>query len=408
MGRPRGSRTSAHWKRESRGEAGIIPQHLVVRTHITRGVVLSVTAVIVLGACPHAGRAAQDVAPPAAPLPLLPAVTAWESRLPDLPAAPAAQDAERVYVPLADGSLLALDRATGGQAWTASSLGRSTPLVGRDRIHAAAAGALVTLDAATGRALWRASVAGLAETGLPGVVAPGGTIVVRTARGLLALRDADGNSLWEHALARAGDTAALVPGRDAVYVTDAAGVAAIGLDDGRVRWRRDLPGTAGTPALVGDRLLVGTADKEIVALRAASGDPTWRWRLGGAFVGAAERDGVVYVAALDALLRALRRVGGNQVWRLELDTRPTAPPVVHGDVVVQAGNDPVLSAVDVRTGMVVARHTEDGDLLGPPLVAPGADVPLVLLFQDGRVVGLKAEARTEPEPAATPTPPDSR
>jgi len=280
--------------------------------------------------------------------------------------------------------------------WLVPSLGRSTPFVGHDRVHVPTVGSLVTLDAATGRELWRAPVDGLAGTvAPPGTVAPG-TVVLRTSRGLLALRDEDGSVLWEHFVPGTGETDRVTPGIDVVFLSDATGVAAIDLADGSLRWRRDVRGTTGTPALLGDRLLVGTTDKDLLAFRAASGDLAWRWRLGGFFVGAAARDDVVYVSALDALLRALRREGGNQIWRLELATRPTAPPVVHGDLLVQAGHDPVLVAIDRLSGVVMARHQEDGDLQGPPLIASDGDVAVVLVFRDGRVVGLTAEDKTAP------------
>jgi outer membrane protein assembly factor BamB len=363
----------------------------VVRSHLANVVALSVTALIVWGACPHATRAAQDAASAVQPRGLLPATVAWETRLEPLPAAPAAHDGTRVYVPRDDGALVALDRASGALAWTVPALGRSTPLVGAGRVYVLAGGALVALDGASGRQLWRVPVEGLPDVApAPGAVTPA-AVVLLTGRRLVAFRTEDGSVLWEFPLPDAAAMGTVTPGADAVFVTHATGVAAIGLAGGTLHWQRTLPGVAGTPALIGDRLLVGTADRDVVALRASSGDVAWRWHLGGVFVGAAARDDLVYVSALDALLRALRLDGGNQVWKVELQTRPVAPPVVRGPVVAQAGNDPVLTTFDARTGTAVARHVENGDLLGPPLFAPSeADVGIVLLFRDGRVVGLGA------------------
>jgi len=368
--------------------------------------VLFATVVIVWGACPHATSAAQDAASPAQRPALLPATLAWETRLEPLPVAPAAHDEARVYVPLEDGALVALDRATGVQVWRMPATGSSTPLVEAGRVFVPGAGSLAALEGATGRHLWRVRVEGLEETASAAVA--GSTIVVLTDRGLAALRVEDGGLLWAWALPDAASTGTVTAGAGAVFVTHPAGVAAIDLGDGTLRWQRSLAGVAGTPKLAGDRLLVGTADRSLAALSTASGDLAWRWRLGGAFVGAAVRDEVVYVVALDALLRAVRLDGGNQVWRRELPTRPVAPPVVRGGTIVLAGNDPVLATFDAGTGMPVARHVEPGDLLGPPLVAPedgaagpaGANdgVTIVLLFRDGRLVGLTREAPAEPTP----------
>lgn len=408
MGRPRGSRTSRHSERESRGEAGIIPQHIALtRSRLTNPVARFAVVGIVLGGCPHTIRAAQD-APRAAPPPLLPAVSAWETRLPALPAAPASLDDARIYVPLEDGTLVALDRATGAQVWASEGMGRSTPLVHAGTVYVPSSGGIVALDGATGRQRW--AVTDLSAAAVPSAAIAGDDLLVLTDRGLSAVRAGDGRVRWARPLPAEAGSGLVIAGLDAAFVLHAAGVTALELSDGAVRWQRALPAVAGAPTVVGDRLLVGTTDKDLVALEADTGALDWRWRLGGVLVGATGRDGIVYVAALDTLLRALRLDGGNQIWKRELQTRPVAPPAIRDETVVLAGNDPVLAAFDARSGAPTGRHVEEGDLLGSPLIAPGgttgdAGVTIVLLFRDGRVVGLKAEEKPEKTPERVPVQP---
>lgn len=97
---------------------------------------------------------------------------------------------------------------------------------------------------------------------------------------------------------------------DVVVLRAANGTAvAHGLDDGRVRWRADgLPGAVSSTAVVGDHLLLGTADGQVVEVD-ADGAELRRVEVGqGAVTGIGLVD-VTLVVGVDGVLRGFRTDG---------------------------------------------------------------------------------------------------
>ena len=97
---------------------------------------------------------------------------------------------------------------------------------------------------------------------------------------------------------------------DVVVLRAADGtVVAHGLVDGRVRWRvDDLPGAVSSTAVVGDHLLLGTADGQVVEVD-ADGAAVRRVAVGqGAVTGIGLVDGTL-VVGVDGVLRGFRTDG---------------------------------------------------------------------------------------------------
>src|SRR5689334_6214266 len=82
------------------------------------------------------------------------------------------------------------------------------------------------------------------------------------------------------------------------------GLVRLELSDGTVRWDRMLPGMLRSPVAAHGRVFVGSTSNAFYAVDQDSGGVAWSYKVGGDVVGAAVDRDVVYVAALDNVLRA--------------------------------------------------------------------------------------------------------
>jgi outer membrane protein assembly factor BamB len=344
---------------------------------------------------------------PLPPPPLLPFEQAWLASLPAPPAAGGAIDADRIYVPLQDGQLVALDRKTGSVLWTQEVGSALAPIVRGDLLLVTEGTMVRALETASGEPRWAAEMR--REAMAPGPRLAGDVLVVpMTPDEVLGFRVSDGTMLWRHELGGTAGQIALSVGASAVYVsTPDSRVVAIALDDGRTLWEQKFPGTLSEPAAGRDRVFVGSTDNFLYALNDRSGAFEWKWRAGGDVIGAAVDADVVYIASLDNILRALNRGNGNQRWKKETGTRPVMPPrVVSGSVLV-VGVLPALSAFSVKTGMPMGTYLAPGLLAGQPLIDPVLrpfEVAGVIVTLDGRVVGLRPTGMLFREAPAVPLP----
>ena len=121
--------------------------------------------------------------------------------LPARPAAPAAHDRARAYVPLASKTLVALDWQTGDTVWSVPLAGTTAPLPADGVIYVGAGDALHALDGATGARRWSGGAAGtilrLARTG-------GGQIVAAGAGFVQTFDEKTGKEIWSGALRQHG------------------------------------------------------------------------------------------------------------------------------------------------------------------------------------------------------------
>jgi outer membrane protein assembly factor BamB len=326
-------------------------------------------------------------------LPLLPAEEVWQVILPALPAAGGAMDALRTYVPLVSGEIVALDRPTGSTLWRAAGATALPPVAEGETVYVAAADGLYALAAGTGTIRWMAPAEPAAAAP---ILASGVLLAPQRPGGVLAIGQADGQPLWRQPLDGTA-VVAVTAAAQTIFVAGAdARVTALAAADGRVIWQRVLDGAPATLTAARDRLFVGTTDHRLYALDPRSGRTRWDWSLAGAVVGAVADDHRVYVATLDTLFRSFNRGNGHQRWRQALPTRPLAPPRLLGSELVITGVDPALSTFRADTGAPLATYTTPDAVLvqGWPLLDPDAapaDVHLVVVLRDGRVVGLRRE-----------------
>jgi outer membrane protein assembly factor BamB len=321
------------------------------------------------------------------------------------PAATGVMDDERVYVPVQGGGLRAFARETGEPIWNAVVETNWPPVAGGMYLFIGSPGRVVAVDAATGDQQWARPLS--ADCSAPLLLA-GDTIVAATESGeVLALRIEDGGVLWTRQLgSRTRHTLGRLAAPDAVVlVLDDDRIIVLEAKSGAVVWERSLPGTLSAPATSRDRVFVGSTNNFLYALDADSGDEAWRWRTGGDVVGAAAAGDRVYFVSLDNILRGVNRGNGNQQWKAQIPTRPSAPPIAIGDVVMMVGVAPRLDGFVGKTGAVLGSYTETSDLVGAPAIDENLQpfrVAMTVFTRDGRITALHPTRMLMPDPPLVP------
>ena len=383
------------------------------------GVLATSGLVITWGACPEARQGVavtaekrreaivrmwRDAEP--APAPLLPTEQAWVLTLPIVPSAPGAMDQDRIYIPLRQNLLVALNRETGLLEWARTVDVASPVVVGHASLFVVSGGLIRALDAATGDDLWSVPID--AAVTAPLVWDSGWLIAIVDPGEVLAYRASDGVLMWRRAVGAPSPNRAVPGGENALYFTLADGrVVALGLERGEPLWEQTLPGTLSEPAVARDRVFVGSTDNFFYALDADDGALAWKWRNGGDVIGAAADGDVVYFASLDNMIRAVNRGNGNQRWQRSTGTRPVFPPRALSGIVLLPGLMPAVTVFVGKTGAVMGTHAA-GNLVGAPLVDPILKpfrVALVTITREGVVEALRPAGVMFREAALTPLSP---
>jgi outer membrane protein assembly factor BamB len=192
-----------------------------------------------------------------------------------------------LYISVMDGSVVALDAASGSERWQATTGGycHSSPVIADDTLIVGSADAHVyAFDATTGVPRWRFPTKGPVYAS------------AAVARGVAAIASGDGS----------------------VY--------GISVDDGTLRWRFPLPpgpsAFAQSPAATdGERFFIGAWDRHVYALDVATGREVWRYLAtpsgfyySAAIAAPAVADGRLFIPSNDNVLHALDPVTGTPLW----------------------------------------------------------------------------------------------
>lgn len=253
-----------------------------------------------------------------------------------------------------------------------------------------------------------------------------------------------------------------LPGQIVMSPAIVDGVAYAGAVDGRFRaidlrrgaeiWAADLSVAWSSPSVTGDLVVVGTEDRELVAIHRSNGEQEWRIPIGGFVAGsptiAADRlyvttsstqsrghpvagatgnvvaldlatgavawqedlpgpstrsiavDGSILVAPTDVgIAEAFDTATGHELWRFSTGAF-TDTPVIAGDMVFLAGLDPEgtdgrLWAVDLKSGKEVWHHTRPSH---QTIIAPAVDGAAGIVYAgtvDGDVIARRADDGSE-------------
>ena len=297
--------------------------------------------------------------------------------LPAAPIYPPVLAGTRIFVAHRPGTVAAYAAADGRELWRADLRPDAPIAVDGERVFVSAGEAIHALAAADGAVLWRVPSGSVSVR----PVAREGWVVVAAEGTLLALRAADGSSVWKHDVKYVRQPPAVL-GNSLIVGTADGFIRAHDLRTGEETWTRQIGGVPAEPLVFGDRVYVGADDRRFYCLDALTGEFVWSpFRVGASMPMRAVADSErVYVVALDNLVRAFDLRNGALKWQKGVPFRPFDGPVLAGSSVVIAGPVP-----DVRRMQLGA-----GEPL-PPLTFPErlAAAPAVDQTAEGlRIVGL--------------------
>jgi len=288
---------------------------------------------------------------------------------PPVNGAPPVSDADRIYVALRTGHVVARALASGAELWNRELATNRAIAVDGGLVFVAGDAALHALRGTDGAVVWEHATAALSAP----LLAQGGWLIIATGRTITAMRGADGTVVWQRELGTVVHRPAIDGNRLFVPMDDGR-LVALDLENGTSVWERMLDGAPGEPLATSDRIYVGAADRRFYSLKADNGDFDWSWRVGATVLGPPATDGArVFFVALDNVVRGLDRYSGVQAWQHAIRSRPAAPPaVVQGIVLIASATSPEITAWTAE-----GKPAGTVPLASPPVVAPdlaGGDV----------------------------------
>lgn len=333
-----------------------------------------------------------------------------------------------LYIGASDGTLAALDAATGAPRWRFQAEGAiaSTPAVDDQAVYVASRdGLLRALDVRSGRERWRHRFGAALgpddywDYFLSSPVLVDGTLYIGVGDGhVVALATADGRVKWRTDVgARVRSTLAAQAGT-LVFGTMDGHVRALRARDGAALWSfatdgaahafadqgNDTTSVVASPTIVGsgaDALVaVGGRDGMLYALDLVSG--RLRWRLthdGSSWILATATDGrTLFVASGSAaIVQAVDAATGTERWRAKTRSAVFASLALAGDTLLASDFTGTLVALDAATGQRRWEFPLGGRALSTPLVAGG----VVYAASDA---GLLRALEIAPKATAMPAP----
>lgn len=235
-----------------------------------------------------------------------------------------------IYVGSGDGSMHAVNAASGQRVWRSAAEGkiRTDALLDGPRvIFGSLEGTVYAVDRQTGREVWKKNTRG-PVTSSPIIV--DGKLIVGNRNGLLAaLNPATGEVVWRMLFWGSSVESDAVPGDGSLFYigsSDLRRVSLIDAKDGRVLWRTDIFGWAWPRPALSDKLVFASA---------IGGNPYQMRHLGS--------------------LTAMDRTTGKVVWRWPMPETPgswtngfAASPVIGDHTLVVGGLDGTLYAFPVE------------------------------------------------------------
>jgi outer membrane protein assembly factor BamB len=244
----------------------------------------------------------------------------------------------RVFVKDIDGRLAAVDALTGSELWRSDqAIYSSDPTVDGDSVYIGAAdGTLVALDAASGAVRWTAAVSTSgAEVHSPAYAA--GRVYASEAGGDFVAVDASNAAIAWRMPTGSTSTGTSVVADGVAYVGSYDGIggslSAFDSATGRLVWNVAEPLWA--PA-VSNGVAYAGGEGVLVALSASTGSELWRFELGGLVRAPTVADGIVYVPAEgEHRVYALEAASGRVLWTFDVDSQPVCCVVpAHGSAFV--------------------------------------------------------------------------
>jgi outer membrane assembly lipoprotein YfgL len=303
-----------------------------------------------------------------------------------------------------DGTVLALDAATGRELWRANAGAQLTAGVGSDGRFAAVVtrdNILVTFE--NGKELWRQRLSARVSTAP--LVGGERVFVMGVDRAIAAFDALDGTRLWS--LARPGDALTLLNTGVLTGVQDTLvagqGPRMIGIDPtrGTLRWEialasprgvnevERLADLVGPPVRFGTTVCARSFQAGIGCADAGLGKVIWSRSVGGthAIGGNSER---IYGADAAGRIVARRADNGDTVWASEkLQFRGLSAPASVGKTVAFGDFEGIVHFLDEDSGDTLLRLSTDGSpVVGAPAVV---DDTLLVITRNGGLFAFRGQ-----------------
>jgi outer membrane protein assembly factor BamB len=372
--------------------------------NIARAAIILVVSTALLSAC-SGGANRPKPAELGTNTALLGVRQAWTSRVGEVPmgAAPAVVG-NTVVVASVDGTVAALDAATGRDQWRGNAGGTLATGAGSDGKLAAVitqANEVVMLDG--GKEIWRAKLPAQAFTAP--FVAGGRAFVLAADRSVTAFDGSTGRKLWVQQ--RPGEPLVLKQPGTLLAVGDTlvAGLSGrlVGLNpnNGSVRWEAPIASPRGTNEVerlvdlvgrtsrVGDTVCARAFQASVGCVNAARGTLLWSKPANGS-EGLHGDDRLVFGTESDGKIVAWRRADGERAWTSErLQYRTLSAPLVVGRSVVVGENTGTVHLLSREDGSPLNRlSTDTSGVAAAPVLA--GDI-LVVVTRNGGVYGFAPE-----------------
>jgi outer membrane protein assembly factor BamB len=259
-----------------------------------------------------------------------------------------AADNGRLYAATGFGNVAALDPASGRKLWE-KNLGvpvRASPTAAEDKVFVVTTeGSVFALSGADGNELW--NFRGLPEkTSIisnPSPALDSGILVVPYPSGeLVALRAADGASLWTESLSRTRSASSLASLGDAarpaidngtVFAVGHAGrMIATQSRTGERLWSLSIPGTQ-APWVAGETVFVVDTSGQLLAITRRDGKVEWTAKLPGAttWSGPTLAGGVLWIVSNKGQLLGVEATTGRIASQQDLGAPVYIAPIVAGN-----------------------------------------------------------------------------
>ncbi len=242
-------------------------------------------------------------------------------------------DSTTVYFGGQDGVIYALDRFSGSKRWSAG-LGyhvfcNTAVLADTLIVTGNSMGKVCALDVRSGEPVWDDEIGGIVLG--PAVV--DSMAIFSTEGGDIAVFDSAGNLLWSKDYSSQASPPSADP--TGVYVCFSNGaVRKFSLDDGHLIWETDIVSSTSRcvlarPVIVGNAVLAGTNDGQLVSLAASDGTVLWRQNFDNWLqLPPAVGQELVYIACDDQRLHIVDLETGEKVDSLEMDGYSGTAPLL--------------------------------------------------------------------------------
>jgi outer membrane protein assembly factor BamB len=206
---------------------------------------------------------------------------------------------------------------------------------------------LAAYDLERGSQLWLTNITTNVEPALGA-----GHVFIATDDALTALSLRTGQAVWTQPFDNELAAAPVVAGDRLVLATAEGDVIALRAADGVELWRRTLERAASSrPAWTATRLFVPTAGSHVVALNLENGDVVWDRRLGGIGHDILAGDDRIFLGSQDRFFYCLNAKNGEVAWRWPTGADAIGLPVADDRTVYFVSLDNMLRGLNRSSGV---------------------------------------------------------